>query len=163
MQKEATGMLGHFMAIAPFFNEMILEDSGICITDLEKVLYYKPAKELNLKIQAGLPLRPEMAAHAAISENVRIIRRMPAMLHGIPFIAIANPVYDGTGQVVGAVVVIQSVELQEEIKRISTVLEKSMAIIAGTVDEVVAQTNEIAILSKLLAQSKPESVNPVNE
>lgn len=148
------GLLGHLLAIAPFFNDMVLEDSGICITDLEKVLYYKPACEQDLHIQPGLPLRPEMAAYAAIQENARIIRRMPETLHGIPFIAIANPVHDENRQVVGAVVVIQSAELQEEIKRISAELDKSMAIIAGTVEEVFAQTNEIALLSRLLADSK---------
>jgi len=150
-------MLDHLLAIAPFFNELVLEDSGICITDTEKVLYYKPAKELDLKIRAGLPLRPEMVAHAAIIGKRRIVRRMPAALHGIPFIAIANPVYDDARTIVGAVVIVQSVELQEEMKKIVEALEKSMAIIAGTVDEVYAQTHEIATISRALAQSKQQS------
>ena len=149
------GLLAHLLDIAPFFNEMVLEDSGICITDLEKVLYYKPAYEQDLHIRPGLPLKPEMAAYAAIQENTRIIRRMPETLHGIPFIAIANPVHDDNRRVVGAVVVFQSAELQEEIKRISNELDKSMAIIAGTVEEVFVQTHEIALLSRLLADSKP--------
>ncbi|MEG6584355.1 hypothetical protein [Dendrosporobacter sp. 1207_IL3150] len=154
MQPKADGILGHLLAVAPIFNDLVLEDSSICITDLEKVLYYMPAEKLDLKIRAGLCLRPEMAAYAAINEKRRIVRRMPASLHGIPFIAIANPVCGIEGEVVGAVVVIQSVELQEEIKSISKALEKSMAVIAGTVDEVYAQTNEIAELSKFLAKVK---------
>jgi uncharacterized phage infection (PIP) family protein YhgE len=146
-----------FQCVLPFFNQILTGDVGVCLTDCDKVLLYRPARTLDLKIQEGRDLVPQMAAYQAIHERRRIVTRIDASLHGIPFVAVATPLCDETGTIVGSIILTESVERQDAMHNVADNLNKSMATLAAGTQQIAAQTEEIAALSGQLAASASQS------
>lgn len=146
-----------FWRVLPYMNQILTADVGVCLTDCQKVLLYKPGRTLDLKIQEGRDLVPQMAAYQAIHERRRIITRIDASLHGIPFVAVATPLTDEAGAIVGAIILTESVEHQDAMHNVADNLNKSMATLAAGTQQIAAQTEEIAALSGQLATSAGQS------
>ncbi|HWQ60961.1 MAG TPA: chemotaxis protein, partial [Negativicutes bacterium] len=151
MSAEPPSLIDCFRRVLPYFSQILLADVGVCLTDCERVLYYKAGRSLDLKIQEGRDLVPQMAAYQAIHERRRIVTRIDASLHGIPFVAVATPIYDETNVIVGAVILTESVERQDAVQKVAERLNESMASLAGGTQQIAAQTQELAALSGELA------------
>lgn len=44
-------ILNRWMYVLPLLNGMLINDTGVCFTDYEKVFFYKHSKTLDLKIE----------------------------------------------------------------------------------------------------------------
>ncbi len=147
----------------PFVNDLVVDDVSVCVTDCEKVLMYHPGKRFDLKIQPGRPLEEKMAAYQAIHKRERIVTRVDASLHGIPFIALAIPIFNDGKTVIGAAIVTQSVDRQDMLKKVAGALSDSIHILAKTTEEISAQTQEITAVSQSLAKVTGDSLGRVQE
>lgn len=156
-------VLDCFRRVLPYLGDILTADVGVCLTDCEKVLFYKPGKSIDLKIQEGRGLVPQMAAYQAIHEQRRIFTRIDASLHGVPFIAVAVPVRDESGTIVGAVILTESIERQDALRQVADKLNNSVATLAGGTRQIAAQTEEIAALSGELAGSARQSQAKVDQ
>lgn len=163
MQQNDARILECFDYVLPFMNELLVDDVSVCMTDCEKVLMYRPGRKFDLKIQPGRPLEPKMAAYQAIHNQKRIVTRVDASLHGIPFIAVAIPLYNETKEVIGAAIVTQSVERQDTLLQVASALSDSINILASTTEEISAQTQEISAVSQMLVKVSRDSQNRVQE
>ncbi|NMC32740.1 MAG: chemotaxis protein [Veillonellaceae bacterium] len=144
-------------------NELLVDDVSVCMTDCEKVLMYRPGRKFDLKIQPGRPLEPKMAAYQAIHNQKRIVTRVDASLHGIPFIAVAIPLYNEAKEVIGSAIVTQSVERQDTLLQVAAALSDSINVLASTTEEISAQTQEISAVSQTLVKVSRDSQNRVQE
>ncbi len=163
MQQDNARILGCFDYVLPFMNELLVDDVSVCMTDCEKVLMYRPGRKFDLKIQPGLPLEPKMAAYQAIHNQKRIVTRVDASLHGIPFIAVAIPLYNEAKEVIGSAIVTQSVERQDTLLQVAAALSDSINVLASTTEEISAQTQEISAVSQTLVKVSRDSQNRVQE
>lgn len=158
-----SAILEHISAVLPILNDLVIGDVSTCLTDCEKVLFYKAAKTLDLNIQVGRELIPQMAAYQAIHQRKRIVTRIDKSLHGIPFIAVALPLYDDAGTIVGSAVITESVERQDELKSMAFDLTANIQTLSNNIEEINAQVQEVAALSKTMAQIAAESKNRMVE
>lgn len=149
--------LEHYIHILPQAAGLIQADVSISIADTEKFVYYRPGKKIDLKIAVGTPLNPEMTIKAAQNERRRIVRRMDATLWGVPFIAIAMPVFDENGAVIGGISFQEAVTLQDALRQAAGNLTDSMTAMAATMEEINAETEEISANFNILAQRAEES------
>ena len=163
MQQDNARILGCFDYVLPFMNELLVDDVSVCMTDCEKVLMYRPGRKFDLKIQPGRPLEPKMAAYQAIHNQKRIVTRVDASLHGIPFIAVAIPLYNEAKEVIGSAIVTQSVERQDTLLQVAAALSDSINVLASTTEEISAQTQEISAVSQTLVKVSRDSQNRVQE
>ena len=147
MQQDNARILGCFDYVLPFMNELLVDDVSVCMTDCEKVLMYRPGRKCDLNIQPGRPLDPKMAAYQAIHNQKRIVTRVDASLHGIPFIAVAIPLYNEAKEVIGSAIVTQSVERQDTLLQVAASLPDSINVLASTTEEISAQAQEVANLA----------------
>ncbi len=156
-------ILDCFRRVLPSLSDILTADVGVCLTDCEKVLFYKPGKSIDLKIQVGRELVPQMAAYQAIHQQRRIFTRIDASLHGIPFIAIAAPIRDETGTIVGAAILTESIERQDALRQVADNLNDSIATLAGGTRQIAAQAEKIAALSSELAGSARQSQAKIDQ
>lgn len=156
-------LLEYFLVVLPYLNDMVIGDISGCLTDCEKVLYYKRAKTLDLKLEPGRKLVPQMAAYQAIKQRKRIVTRIDKSLHGIPFIAAAVPLLDETGEVIGSVVVTESVDRQDTLKNMAVGLAQNIKTLSQNIEEINAKLEEVTALSKTMARVAGESQGRMQE
>lgn len=156
-------VLGTLCTLAPLLQGLSSRDAGISITDLDQYVFYRPGRELDLKVQLGSPLRPGSAVFRAIHEKRRIISRFDKELFGVPYIAIALPVLDASGGVIGAICMQETTTQQEEMHQMSVSLSDSISILASTTEEITAQAQEVAAITQSLAKAAQQSETRVQE
>jgi methyl-accepting chemotaxis protein len=126
-------------------------------------LLYKPAKNLDLKVPVGQPLRDGSAIKRAVEEKQRIFSRIDKAVRGIPYIALANPIFNNHNEVIGAVTITESVELYDGFKEMATTLTDAISSLASTSEQIAAQSEEIAAVSHHLTISTETSQKRVQE
>lgn len=156
-------ILEHFLHVMPLLNELLLNDVAIAVTDREKYLLYKAGKALDLKVQPGMMLKPGTAVVRAMEEKKRKVLRGDKETFGLPYIATAIPIFDENKDVVGAAVIAESVERQDEVREMAGVLSDAISTLASNSEEISAQTEEIASVSKNLAQGAQDSLVRVQQ
>ncbi len=163
MQDENQTILGHYAYVLPYLNSMLTSDCSSGLSDLEKQILYVPSKTLDLKIPKDAPLKPGAGMYRAIHEQRRIVAKMDKSLWGVPFIAVANPIYNSQGEIIGAVVVNETIDRQDNLKQMANALADSMSSLSGTVQEISAQSEEISAVSTSTLEFVKESVARVGE
>ena len=141
----------------PVIQQALHEDTGFSLTNRENFLMYKPGKKLDLKVAPNAPVKPGSAVHRTMQERRRLSLRFDSSMYGLPYTAVAAPIYGDSGEVIGAIAITQPVELQESIKRMSGGLLDNISALAATSEEISAQTEEIAASSRVLTDMARES------
>ena len=156
-------ILQNYIQVFPCLTELCSGDVGVAITDREKYLLYKPGKNLDLKIPSGTPLKTNTAVYNAIHEKRRRITLGDKAVFGLPYIAMAIPIYNTQQDVIGAAVLIQSTEQQNDMKEMAAKLMENMNVLASTTEEISAQSEEISGVSHRLVEVAQESQQRVRE
>lgn len=163
MSYNSSEILEKFIYTLPHFNSLLTKEIGVSLTDLEKFLFYKPARNFDMKVSPGDPIKPGSAVEQAIREKRRVVRRGNKALYGVPYIAICSPIFDDAGEVIGCAVATESVDIQDTMKDMAFTLNDSIAAIASTSEEISAQAQEIAAVTTNLAQVALQSQEKVKE
>lgn len=156
-------ILQYYLVVAPTLPALFLSDVGISVTDREKFLYYKPGKSLDLKVPVGSPVKPGMVTDVAMREKRRVIERRDASYWGVPFIALAIPFCDETGEVVGSLSIQESVERQDQLKVMAGKLADSINVLSATAEEITAQAEEASASCEGIAAVIKNSKSKVDE
>ncbi|SFL96091.1 methyl-accepting chemotaxis protein [Pelosinus propionicus] len=155
--EEKNTFLEHFLYVLPFLNELSVKDIGVGLTDREKYLLYKPGKELDMNVSPGTLIKPGSAVVQAMEEKRRIVVRGDKTLFGMPYIAVACPVFGKSGDVIGCAVISESAKLQDTIKGMASSLSDNITMLASTTEEISAQSEEISVLISTLAEDSLNS------
>lgn len=155
--------LFHYVQALPCLIELCNGDVGVAVTDCEKYLLYQPSRDLDLKIAAGTPLRENTAVYRAVTEGKRHTTQSDESIFGLPYIAMAVPIYNQCQEIIGGAVLIESTAVQNEMRTMAATLTDSIAVLAGTAGNISAQAQEIAEISRLLVQESQESQRHIHE
>jgi uncharacterized protein YoxC len=150
-----------YVRMAPCITELF--DLGVYISDLEKIVYYKPSSTFDLNMKVGLPVKPGMATYVAIQERRRVVMRKDTSYSGQPFITMVVPLAGDDGRVIGTIAVTEPVDRQDRLKKLSVRINDSMTTLAGTTEEVSAQTGEIASVAEKIVKANQEFGTKVGE
>ena len=153
----AEEILERLVHALPLIQGALHEDTGVTLTNQDRFLFYKPGKNLDLKVPPNAPVKPGSGVHRAMQERRRVALRFDSTLYGLPYTSVAIPVYDEAREVIGAIAITQPVELQESIKRMSGGMLDNISALAATSEEISAQTEEIAASSRVLTDMARES------
>jgi len=162
MDEAMNPVLEHFLYVMPYLNNFLVGDFGVGVTDREKYLLYKPGEKLDLKVAPGTKLTPGTVVVQAMEEKRRIVGRRKTS-QGDSYIAVAYPIFDSAGNVVGGVAVVESVERQDGLKTMAEELSTNISVLASTTEEISAQSEEIAALGSRLTGVAKESQNRAKE
>jgi len=147
----------YYLHVLPLIHFLFNKEVGVTLTDREKILLYMPAKNLDLKCPAGSELIEGTGIYRAIHEERRIVAKVDKKFYGIPYIAMAIPIQEQSGSVIGSIAITQPVDKQDALKQMASELSDNLATLAATTEEISAQTQEISAVSRNLAQLAKES------
>ncbi len=153
----------YYLQVLPLIHVLFNQEVGVTLTDREKILLYMPAKKLDLQCPAGSELKVGTGIYRAIHEGQRIVAKVDKKFYGIPYIAMAVPIKEQNGDIIGSIAITQPVDTQDELKQMAGMLSDNLATLAATTEEISAQTEEISSVSRKLAQLAQESEARVAE
>ena len=163
MQVQDREIMDRYLYVMSKLNDFVPADYGVTVADCEKYLLYKPAKTLDLKVTVGDSIRPGSATHKAITEKKRFFNRIDKSVRGIPYVALANPIFNDHNEVIGSIVISESIERYDSFKEMAANLTDSSSTLASTSEQISAQAEEIAALSRKVTQSSQESQKRARE
>lgn len=152
-----------WVSIAPEIVNLFVGDVGISITDKEKFVFYRPGKNLNLNVPIGSPINEKMITYRAMMKRQRLIEKMDESLWGVPFIAVAIPLYDENNEVVGSISIQENVQKNSTLRKATDKLSESISILASTAEEISAQTEEVSAVCFELAEKVQGSKEKMKE
>ncbi|MCK8817179.1 methyl-accepting chemotaxis protein [Natroniella sulfidigena] len=142
MSSEA-GLLESILMVAPYLNKFTLEDTGVLVTDTEKVLSYHPGQELIFDIKVGDRIDPNWVVQRALEEERRIVQEKDSSVCGVPYIGISNPIFNDSGQVVGGITISQSTGRKEKLLGVAKGLLEATEVVNKQVEEISIEAEEM--------------------
>ncbi|MBV7276808.1 chemotaxis protein [Clostridium sp. PL3] len=161
MEELKISNLDKWKYVLPFIQKLIPTDISIGLTNRKEYLLYLAGKRYDLKIKNGDPVKPESAINKAMIEDRQIDMCMDKTLYGQTYIASAIPIYDYNNDIIGAVAISTSTEIQDQVMQMSSELSNSIRIIASTTEEISVQTQEVSMACKKLEQLSQDSMERV--
>jgi len=163
VQTEDQEILERYLYVMTRLNDFVPADYGVTVADCEKYLLYKPAKSLDLKVIVGDTIRAGSATHKAITEKKRFFNKIDKTVRGIPYVALANPLFNDRNEVIGSVVISESIERYDSFKEMAASLTDAISTLASTSEQISAQAEEISAVSHKVTQSSLESQKRAKE
>lgn len=146
-------LLAQLIYALPILKEILNSDVAVGICDREKYLLYIPSVSLSMSIDSGTAVKAGTSLKKAMEERRRVVVRGDKALFGTPYIATAIPIMNKAGEVIGAAVASEAVDLQENIREMANTLNSSLSLMASTSEELSAQSQEIAGVSRNLLEA----------
>ena len=163
MQTEDQEILERYLYVMARLNDFVPADYGVTVADCEKYLLYKPAKSLDLKVIVGDAIKVGSATHKAVTEKKRFFNKIDKTVRGIPYVALANPLFNDRNEVIGSVVISESIERYDSFKEMAASLTDAISTLASTSEQISAQAEEISAVSHKVTQSSLESQKRAKE
>lgn len=103
-------VLEAFVKISPYLNKLFKQDIFVTVTDFEKVLFHQPARTFGIGLYNGQRLKEGAVACKAMVTKDTFSAQVGKEVYGVPYQAIAEPVFDDIDQVIGSIVIGTSME-----------------------------------------------------
>ena len=163
MDEEGQNIINHFIYVMNSLNDLLTSEVSVSVTDKAQYLFYKSSKKLDHGAKPGDVVKQGSAVDAAMKEKKRVVRLFDATLFGVPYIAVAIPIFNEKGEVIGAASTQETVDRQEALKKMATQLSEGISMLASTTEEISAQSEEISAVSHNLAVVAEQSQSKVLE
>ena len=142
---------------AHFLKNIYQSDIAVGVTDTEKYLAYHPGENLDLGIKIGTPIKPGSAVHTAMTSRDKISYEIPKEVCGIAAKAIASPIFDESGEVVGGMAVVFSIENQAKFQEIITDFSLAFEQVTSTMQDISDGSQKLAKESEGLSSASNET------
>lgn len=154
MQQRHSGeeILKLFTEVAPYINDIVIEDVGISVIKDGVYTAYVPGKTFDLGLKAGEPMKGQVSEQC-IKTGSRVIRMISReqSAFDIPYIACAYPIKDGH-TAIGCVITTQNIINQEKIHSIAGDLAASSQEFSASMEELAAGAQQLTSVSEELSK-----------
>lgn len=152
-------MLDTLIAAIPYIKQILREDTMIGITDREKFLFYEPSAQIDLGIKPGDPIpSSDENLRQALSGNYSSTL-IPPHIYGLPINAMAIPVKDEAGEIIGAIATAQSMENQQELEAKMSSFDQITNRLVDMVQTVAAHSEELSATSENILSNTQHAVD----
>lgn len=145
-------VLSAVVTAAKYFVEALGKYITMAVADKEKYVFYSEGK-IKLGLGVGKQMRPGSASERVLKTGRRSVVLVPAERFGIPFTAMASPIRNDRGEVIGCIAISIPAEKQEELKKMAAELENDCMGISANSTELAANSQQIAANNTSLAQN----------
>lgn len=148
--------------MVPYINIFFEDDVLIFISDLEKIIYYQPSKEIDTKTQIGEPLLKGAAHERALKTGKVIVEDVPKELLGTPFKSYIVPIKEN-GRVVGGISIGKSVSKRQCVIEIINEMVQALSTMTGSIDKIFDGVGQLSKMNgEVLQKSKEASQHAEN-
>lgn len=144
-------LLDALCLITPYVKELIPDDIAFGIGDKEKWLAFVPNDSFDSGNRPGVPIKAGSSADKAIQEKVNLNIDMPKELYGIPFKAIARPIFDEQDNVIGVASTATLYEKQDKVNEYITQFQDAFSRVKGSVQEITQASQNLAGIAEKLS------------
>lgn len=146
----------------PYINIFFEDDVLIFISDLEKIIYYQPSKEIDTKTQIGEPLLKGGSHERALKTEKIIVEDIPKELLGTPFKSYTVPIKEN-GRVVGGISIGKSVSKRQCVIEIINDMTQALSTMSGSIDKIFEGVGQLSRMNgEVLQKSKEASQHAEN-
>lgn len=138
------------------FQKTFHEDTCLYLYSQEKVEHALPGETIDLEIKVGTPMEElkGILSYTVLQTGEFMKREVGAEVRGIPYIATAQPIFDGE-EVIGVISAVTSIEKVDMLRNGANELGTAVQQISATSEEMLSASNDIAVrLQELSAQSE---------
>jgi hypothetical protein len=133
--------------VAPALQQLVSEDHCmVAVSNLERFIYYKAAKKMDIGDITGLPLPPEDTANQSIVQRRAVTVFVPPEIFGMRFRSTAYPIFNNEDEIIGSYGIGFSMENIDVLNDVSQV-------IVSSAEEITATSQEIASTANILSSS----------
>lgn len=142
---------------AHYLKNIYQTDAIVGVTDRKKYLAYYPGETLDLGIKVGSEVKPGSAIHTAMKNKEKISYEIPKDVWGIAAKAVASPVFDEHGDVVGGIAVVFSIENQSKFQEIITEFASAFEQVTSSMQDISDGSQKLAKESEGLSHSSNDT------
>ena len=158
MDNEDQAILDNVGKLLPVIHQAFGGEVGAAVSDREKFLRYCPANDLDFKIEVNQPLKQGSGAYRVIYENRASLKTViDKSVRGFPYKVMVAAIHNPRNEIIGSLVLSQSLAHQDELKEMAGGLLKNISTLAATAEEITAQSEEITGITRALAEVANES------
>lgn len=154
-------LLDAFVKVAPYINRLTNTDFAVSVCDLEKCLIYVPSKKQDHKLRAGDPHVKGSVNYESITTGKRVVRRVGPEVFGFPYIAIAIPIEDEYGNVIGSVSFTEAVDRQDLLLALADNLKDTMEQLTSITEIITTNSHKLKDVGGGLNDFAKESMEKV--
>lgn len=144
-------ILAAFKLVLPYFNKIVREDMAVGLTNLEEYLGYYRAREFELDLPEGKPIKGISTIEQCIKTGKDTYADVPTEVYGRPIKTIFTPIHGINGEIIGTLS--SGIDLNHSIKLIENV-EK----LADATDQVAQSVGHVAQSASELAAAGQEAI-----
>lgn len=132
-----------YQSIAGEVQKFYNEDVAVTLFDTEKIVAYYPGKTIDTRAELGNPPTPGSNVLEALTSGQRVVRRVSKELFGIPFVGIAQPIFEEK-KIVGCLAIACSLEHYDNLLVTGKEILEFVVTISSSAHNLSAATEELA-------------------
>ena len=137
-------ILNAFKLVLPYLNKIVREDMAVGLTDLTEYLGYYRAREFELKLPNGTPIKGIPTIQECIRLGKETYADIPPEVYGRTIKTIFTPIYGKNKEIIGTLS--SGIDLKHSLDLVDNVeaLASSTKQVAESVDQVARSASELA-------------------
>ncbi len=163
MHGTAADRLNQFLDFLPYLRRLVGAEPTLSLSDTEKYLEVDIGKKAITPVKTGDKITPGSITDVCLKEGKPVVKKIPREILGVPFIGSAVPILDESGNAIGALAMIRSVEMQEKVgemaEKLWASLDKLATIssnLAGAAEQLAATTQQLSNDTSYIDQNVKE-------
>lgn len=149
-------LLQVFKLFLPYLNRIVREDMAVGLTDLKEYKGYYRAKEFELDLPEGKPVKGIDTIEECIRTGKDTFANVPPEVYGIPIKTIFTPIYGDNGEIIGTLS--SGIDLKHSLSLVQNVEEiaDSTSQVANSVHQIAKSASELAEAGQKVLQLSEE-------
>lgn len=115
-----------FKQIGPYLNDLTISDTGLYVSNKEKLVYVIHADTVKLPVEAGSYIPQGSVLDECTSTNRIVRKKVPASVQGVPYICCGVPIRENN-ELVGGVAFVTSINQQEKVLELASDLSEGLS------------------------------------
>lgn len=138
------------LGLVPALRHILGDNAIIAVNDREKYIFNEDGKNFSLGVKKGDPIVRGGASEQVMNTGRPLTKKVPREVLGLPYRFTGVPI-DDNGQTVGALVVLTSLQDEEELQRMASLLNGSIESLSSNSSTFAASAEELAATAGELA------------
>lgn len=144
-------LVAAFDSFAPLLVEMFPEGGMMYITNLKQIIRRHVSTNFHIdNLQVGDPVDGLPLVREVMDKRKQISRELPAEKYGVPVLAVADPIMDEQGSIIGCFGLLIPKTMAASVREMSENLGKGLTEVSAAMEEMTASASEVAHQQELL-------------
>ncbi len=158
-----SNIINSFKDVLPILGGLIHEDISTCITDREKCIISYINNKVPIDFKEGDIIPKDNPLFLAMEANKTLSAVVPKEAYGIEFMAIAYPLMNSNGQVIGAIGVAKSLENKSHAEDMAKELILSINNTSSAIQEIAKGSQDLSTVINDIVLFANNTKNKINE